>query len=108
MRYVSLHTHFTFDEVHKCNDLCKVEYCGVGRPPLPWCERFSDKILYVSTCWIWRNVIDRKDSERNRLNFSVNVRGIKRCIDACRWIYIQTIGEIPFEFEIDHLCEDWR
>ena len=98
-----------FEDFHVCNEHCVVEYSGIGRPPRPWCERFKDKIVYhENTCWMWKNVIGRGHSERNRLNFSPHVSFQRGSIDACRWIYWMTRGFIEKDLEIDHLCEDWH
>ena len=95
-----------FKDVHKCEASCSVEYVGLGRKPKPWCERFESKILYVGDCWIWDQAALKTDAQRNRLNFRTNEYDN---IDACRWIYENVIGPIPYGHQIDHaVCEDWR
>lgn len=104
----------TFREIHICDDWCTVNPCGVGRPPTPWCERFESHILYVGDCWIWKSVANKLDCERNRLNFSLRQSDLHNRVgvvqmDACRWIYTRTIGEIPEGLQLDHwYCENWR
>lgn len=109
VKYVSLHHHSTFSEVHICDTDCEVISLGVGRPPTPWCKRFADKIVYQDDCWLWKNVIGRTDAQRNRLNFATGVPGVPHSMDACRWIYEKTIGWFPQHLTIDHvICNDWR
>lgn len=101
-------------EHDECDDLCVVAYSGVGRPPEPWCDRFARKIVYQDDCWFWRSAINKKDSERNRLNFSLRQGdlhlkfGVVQ-MDACRWIYQRIIGPIPEGLQLDHFyCNNWR
>lgn len=100
--------------IHECDELCVVKYYGVGRPPTPWCKRFASHILYIDECWIWENVVDKRDCERNRLNFSLRCGDLadrvgNYQIDACRWIYERVVGPIPDGLQLDHFfCNNWR
>lgn len=96
-------------EGHVCDQDCEVSWCGVGRPPKPWCERFASKFEVDSFgCFIWISSAGKTDAQRNRLNFATNVAGEPGATDACRWIYRKMVGPIPDGMEIDHTCEDWR
>lgn len=105
-----------FEDVHFHDEYCTVEWVGLGRPPVPWCVRFADHIVYSENgCWLWKSAIGKTDSERNRLNFSTRSNYLKEkfnlpnAIDACRWIYTRTIGPIEDGLTIDHaVCENWR
>lgn len=105
-----------FRDIHQCDEYCETEYVGVGRPPVPWCRRFEAKVGYAENgCWIWLPVKGRKDSERNRLNFSLRSQHFEQtfdlpaAMDACRWIYQRVVGPIEEDLDLDHFhCNNWR
>ena len=112
-----MHEIIRFPDIHPQHDeYCHVEWGGVGRCPDPWCVRFERHLIYLENgCWIWKSALEKKDSERNRLNFSMRSQylqetfGLPFAVDACRWIYERAVGPIDSGLTIDHaICENWR
>lgn len=97
--------------LHHHSGLCSVSWSGIGRPPKPWCVRFYSKVQFGTpeSCWPWKPALIGVAEERDRphisTNFSINIPGRPRQMNASRWLWIAEIGNIPTGYDIDHKCE---
>lgn len=93
---------------HGHSDLCKVEWCGIGRPPVPWCERFYDKVVKDGKCQLWLPTLmcEARTRYEKSWNFSINIKDYPKQMNPARWLWIAERGKIPEGYEIDHhICE---
>lgn len=72
----------------------------VGRPPVPWEERFWKFVDKNGPkgCWVWTGGLSDGYG-----TFTPNVGGVHTA-RAHKWIYEQKVGPVPKGLELDHVC----
>jgi len=71
---------------------------------IPIMERFWSKVKKTDTCWEWTAFIN--PDGYGIFGIGSRADGSRRTIHAHRWIYEQTYGKAPANYDIDHICHN--
>lgn len=84
MHYSRVKRHGSPDAVHKDHR--------------PFADRWRDHIKVIDDCWVWQGGTSR--------GYGITSEGRGQVFLVHRAVYMLSVGEIPDELELDHLCRN--
>jgi hypothetical protein len=78
-------------------------------PPASWCgARWRRRGVTPCGCWLWLGGDDGSGDHTGLGAYGRILRpGTRRVMPVHRYVYETFVGEIPFGYDVDHMCAKW-